>query len=440
MENSNQFQTNDGIIRAINLLEEHTDLDFKASISLEGGKKEKAELTKDIIAMANSCGGLIIGGVKETNSGFEKCGMQQEELRSFDSTKLNQFVNNYSDPPINSTTRIVNDGTYSYGVIIVPEFPEQPHIIKKNYPDVFNEGDLLVRTSNNESRRASAHELREILNRGLTRQQGIMAKMIQSIIPSNSPQILEPTVSVDHALPFDVKDALKEYKGFRIVKITPIDDFSAIKLYGIGNFVTQSVIKSKGNNLGSFPPMIPDGSNETRLPIGLLLRTEYNQIQSLRVSFFGTNGLIFNTANFWEDQTGLSHPEGSIGLLSCIKMVFEGLLFMVQYYRNLNWKGKNIYEFSVESVTPRQFVMDTQNYWPLFRNYQNPMAIPISIKRLVDTNLVLEDIEKLTIDIMKEFLWLFNWDLDEEHIQKFINYIKEKYTAIPEFLNQTDGN
>ena len=46
-------------------IEESLNLDYKAAGSLEKSDKKKTEITKDISAMANSAGGVIIYGISE---------------------------------------------------------------------------------------------------------------------------------------------------------------------------------------------------------------------------------------------------------------------------------------------------------------------------------------------------------------------------------------
>ena len=50
--------------------------------------------------MANTGGGWIVVGVSETDSGFSQHGVTDEQARSFETTRLNNFLNNYADPPI----------------------------------------------------------------------------------------------------------------------------------------------------------------------------------------------------------------------------------------------------------------------------------------------------------------------------------------------------
>ena len=132
--------------------EETKELDYKGPCIWN--PKDKAsccELVKDILAMANTLGGYLVIGVDEKDNGFEFTGMSNEQLASFDTTKINQFTNNYSDPPINTTVYKVPYENRNFIIISVPVFSDAPHICQKDYPGILSEATVYVRTDNNES-------------------------------------------------------------------------------------------------------------------------------------------------------------------------------------------------------------------------------------------------------------------------------------------------
>src|SRR5689334_23316683 len=55
-----------------NLLEESLTLEYKAADSLERTDRRKEQITKEVSAMANSDGGLIIFGVKESSDSAKR--------------------------------------------------------------------------------------------------------------------------------------------------------------------------------------------------------------------------------------------------------------------------------------------------------------------------------------------------------------------------------
>lgn len=74
---------------------ESKDLDYKGPCSWhETDKKACCELVKDILAMGNTLGGYIVVGVSEVAHGFSWNGLSSDEAITFDTTRINRFVQN----------------------------------------------------------------------------------------------------------------------------------------------------------------------------------------------------------------------------------------------------------------------------------------------------------------------------------------------------------
>ncbi|HBB16158.1 MAG TPA: hypothetical protein DCZ97_03840 [Syntrophus sp. (in: bacteria)] len=131
---------------------ETKDLDYKAPIMWdENNKKACCEVVKDILGMANTLGGYIVIGVSESSNGFIWDGITDQQARSFDTSRVNRFLQNYADPPINTTLRKKDHDGKTFVIIGVPRFSDTPHICQKDYPGVLTAPTLYVRTDNNET-------------------------------------------------------------------------------------------------------------------------------------------------------------------------------------------------------------------------------------------------------------------------------------------------
>src|SRR5438132_9863511 len=103
--------------------EETRDFDYKGPGSWsESDRRSCCELTKDILAMANTAGGTIVVGVSEEKHEFVFTGLDPEQANTWETTRLNSFVNGYADPPINCTLRKVACQEGLFVVIRVPSF------------------------------------------------------------------------------------------------------------------------------------------------------------------------------------------------------------------------------------------------------------------------------------------------------------------------------
>lgn len=110
-------------------VEESLSLDYKGPASLSDSEKEKKEITKDVTAMANSAGGVLIYGVREFPA---KSGQKHkpEKIEAVDSQRftkewLEQVINSRISPRILGLKiipiRLVGDPT---GVVYVVEIPQ----------------------------------------------------------------------------------------------------------------------------------------------------------------------------------------------------------------------------------------------------------------------------------------------------------------------------
>ncbi|MCF7811543.1 ATP-binding protein [bacterium] len=163
---------------------ESKELDYKAPCAWNSkNKKASCELVKDILAIANTSGGWLVIGVSETDTGWNWEGLNPVQVASFATTPINQFIQRYADPPINTTIHIVEDEGKTFVIISVPKFPDTPHICQKDFPDVLHTTALYVRTDNNESAPLkSSSDMRSIVETAIRNRSDTMLTSIRSIL------------------------------------------------------------------------------------------------------------------------------------------------------------------------------------------------------------------------------------------------------------------
>ena len=163
---------------------ESRTLDYKGPCSWdESDKKACCELVKDAIALANSGGGCVVFGVAERSGRFQHDGLSEQELSSFDTTRVNRFLSNYCDPPINCTVAKVQLDGREFVVLEVPGFTEAPHICQKDYPGVLNKSFFYIRTANNESAPAtSSSDFRRLIELAVRNQQDKLLESFRAIL------------------------------------------------------------------------------------------------------------------------------------------------------------------------------------------------------------------------------------------------------------------
>jgi len=179
---------------------ESKNLDYKSPMGWDANTDSTRGLVKDIVAMANSGGGHIIIGVDD---GCKPIGLFKSQLDSFDSSKIGDYVNNYIDPPVNITVikKNIEKDKKDFVIIVIPDFPEIPHLCKKNFDNtrnkpLFHEGDIFVRNDNNESVKIkTAHDMRTIINSSVLKSRDTVADFISKIFKSPIPKSEEDSIS-----------------------------------------------------------------------------------------------------------------------------------------------------------------------------------------------------------------------------------------------------
>jgi len=192
---------------------ESKDLDYKGPCQWdEKDKKACCEIVKDILAMANTLGGYIIIGVSEQENGFSWEGLSPEQAKSFETSRLNRFVQNYADPPINTLLKKVDHDGKIFAIIEVPRFSDTPHICQKDYPSVLSSPALYVRTDTNESAPLkSSSDFRSIVEQAIRNRSDQMLSSMRAILTGST---VHPTVSDKKKFEVQFQNALERFESF----------------------------------------------------------------------------------------------------------------------------------------------------------------------------------------------------------------------------------
>jgi predicted HTH transcriptional regulator len=174
---------------------EAKDLDYKASVAWdENDKKACCALVKDVLAMANTMGGYIVIGVSETPAGYSFDGVSDEYADSFDTSRLNRFIQNYADPPINALLKKILHNGKTFVLIEVPPFTDTPHLCQKDYPGVLLAPLLYVRTDNNESAPVkSPADFKSVIERSIRNRSDALLASFRAIL---NDRVVRPTAII----------------------------------------------------------------------------------------------------------------------------------------------------------------------------------------------------------------------------------------------------
>jgi hypothetical protein len=188
-ELSEFIQANQQLIGVIESNCESKSLDYKGPMSWDTkDKKSSCGLVKDIIAIANTEGGCIVIGVAEKDEGFELTGVTSDQAGTFESTALCQFIQNYSDPPINVRVQKVSHKGNNFVIFEIPRFKDTPHICQKDFEGVLSARTLYVRTDNNESAPIqTSADFRALIENAIRNRTDSLLSSFRAILTSSSP-------------------------------------------------------------------------------------------------------------------------------------------------------------------------------------------------------------------------------------------------------------
>jgi hypothetical protein len=332
---------------------ESKDLDYKGPLEWnEDTKKACCELVKDILGMANTLGGFIVIGVSEAPGGFLWEGLTAEQAATFDTTRLNRFLQNYCDPPINALLRKVTHDGKAFVIIEVPRFPDTPHICQKEFPGVLTSPTLYVRTDNNETApiRSSA-DFRGLLEQATRNRGDALLTAFRSILVGGSQvgeAIRVPAFDEflnqrsDAIAQFDARNLLKNmgYTGYREASFFP-------ERFEDGRFTLDELRAAAERGHATFTgwpflfisPRRPEVTYVIENGIETLIQTK-DFAGNDRLDFwrFQQSGFFYHTTLMWEESrdkregsTRSTADFGAVAIYSaeaihCLTRLYDGLL------------------------------------------------------------------------------------------------------------------
>lgn len=303
-------------------------------------KKHKCEIVKDILAMANTKdGGKIIFGVRDSD--FETVGLDQSSFNSFDPTKVNDFLKNYTDPrfTVSVTKQVVEQKNIV--VIEIPEYKEIPIICKKQYPQILKKGEIYIRTGEPCSKTIQTSEdMRNFLGRAITKKSDQLLKNIKNII-TGKPKDISKENKIKYEEEIDeAKEFLKneignkiEHTGYFEIVVEP-NNYNESKIENnsiLKNHFEESIVNISG---WSFPYIhnLPASGSNTNFDRGFQSFTDISgtDVEGFRIY---KSGLYIMYKAFLDDLR-MGEATSYISAAEIIVNLTELFLFIKRFYGN----------------------------------------------------------------------------------------------------------
>lgn len=339
----------------VRLGHESKTLDYKGAETWDtSDKKACCELVKDILAFANSGGGSLVVGVSEAPAGYNWDGLSTDELKTWDSTKVNNFVANYADPPINCNVAKVTSQGATFVVVSVPGFPDVPHLCCKDYPGVLAVAALYIRSDANASEPLkTSSDFRALFERALQNRQQKIIESVRAVMKGS-----EGVQAAENAVGLFTKDlrfrqvtaadatsvindqTQRPFNGFREAWAFPgryeLERFNLTDLQRVINVAGQQTYLADpflhtANFQGQRPTAL-EHSIEARYTFKNFLKRESREYWQLSQSGLFVHRMLM------EEEWGSRQPEMGLYLelkttlryiaqaLNCVCTMFEGLM------------------------------------------------------------------------------------------------------------------
>ena len=398
---------------------ESKNLDYKEGLNWDTSPKDKKlEIVKDILAMANTQdGGKIIFGVKDSDYDF--IGLSEVDFKSFDPTKVNDFLHNYTEPQHSCQVYKYKIDEKYVVVIDVPEFPEVPIICKKDFyssdnnKQILKKGQIYIRTEKASSEAiSSVEEMREFLGRALTKKGDELLHSIERLIKGkpikpteeSEEKNREEIKEADDFLSQNIGEGLKKNGYWEVIayptQYSPkrIPDHKTIK---------ELIKKSRVQLSGWYFPHI-DNENSSNFSKGRESYTTWIMIEGYRAY---QSGLFVWKKVFWEDINDYKTHDNMLALSSesAVWSITEFFLFFKRYYEEIDIESDLHIKIVLNGTKDRKLV-DLDSLRPQFGKYsavkENSVTIEENLK-VVDLKAAYKEIANR---IARRIFSIFDWD------------------------------
>jgi hypothetical protein len=362
-------------------------------------------------------GGSIILGVQDST--LEAIGLSEADFASFDTTKINDFLRRYTDPPAScEVQKLILDGL-RFVLISVPEFKDVPIICKKAANSgadssklILKLGGLYVRTEKATSEIVpTSEEMRELMNRALLKRGDQLLSTIQALLRSNpsSPQadFNQYDEEIESAREFfreTLPPDFEEYGYWELISMPQTYSRERIpSLSDVWKSLTESEVSLRGWN---FPHR--DRDTQSNFANGRQSYTQFmNHIEAHRAY---QSGLFVWRSSYWENSSDWKKRYGNaLGFVNVIYTVTEFFVFLKRYYERISPEAS--IRFSLELTGIKDRVLRATEFDVMML----PSAYIASVPRLVieqdySVSELRASAEEIGIKVVRKIFEVFNWN------------------------------
>jgi len=417
------------IRQLIALKTETKNLDYKESFNWDNtSKDEKLGIIKDILAMANTQdGGRIIFGVRDSD--FDFIEMLEDDFNSFDQTKVNDLVHNYTNPKHSCQVyKHIIDGKYVVA-IDTPEFAEVPIICTTDVhssvdpnKQILKKGQIYIRTDKATTEVVSSpEEMRELLGRALAKKGDELLGMIEHLIKGKPLKTSEDSKEKYGAEISEAEKFLRENIGGKL------EDYGQWTIYAYPTDydpnrisdhrkIKDLIHKAEVTLIGWPFPHTQEGN-----AVNFTKGTQSHTIHDIYIEGYRAykSGLFFWQRAFWEDVDRRESEEGKrvLSYPYLIWLVTEFLLFSRRYYDEISPQSDLHFRIHLTGTKDRKLVTFDRSR-DFFSQSHIASDDPIFVEKDVKVVDLRASYKEIACDVVRGIFAVFNWD---DVTEKFID-------------------
>jgi hypothetical protein len=411
---------------------ETMNVDFKGPMSWDGN--DRASVAEDIVGMSNiRDGGLIVIGVSESSDGnLSIDGLGAEQAKSFDPTKVIDFVASYFQPSVKlRVERPLVDGKQLVA-LRVDEFDQTPTICIKDGPVKdsrtgkrhFYEGNVIVRTPAAKTVVIrTSEDMHALIRLAVTKMSNRLLEDMRRLLEGRDDTVRiaaqpheQDLATWTRAFAERVNAWKQTHPGrgfFSFILLPDIAPEGALDHAAMKKLVQSARVEVKGLELPScYPDKFTSVMNIPNGVQGRLDLQEYQDVWQLSSSgaFMYARLLIYRQ---------LDQGPPYIPFEEIIWIVMAAILFAQRLYQDLIPEGRIEYRFALASVKDQQ-LGSFDNYRMaverILMKQWTAAAEPLLAQGTAAVLDLRSDWRSIVQDVSTKLLTLFNWDRPEAAI------------------------
>lgn len=404
---------------------ETRNLDCKASFSWDTTDHDaKCELVKDILAFLNTQdGGQIVVGVEDDT--LEPVGMTDADFKSFDVTKVNDFLHRYTDPQSSCEVQKLTFSGLKFVVINVLEFKDIPIICKKaansskdSSKTILKLGGVYIRTEKATSVLVpTSEEMRDLVNRAVLKRSDQLLSTIRTLLMGNPPAEETEIKRYDREIR-EAREYFKEVLSADFEKYGYWEVISMPQTYSrervpsitaVNKSLEESEVSLRGWNFPHF-----DRETKSNFSDGRQSYTELmHHVEAHRAY---QSGLFVWRSSYWEDSSDVEKKHGkALSFVNVIYTVTEFLLFFKRYYERISPDASLRFSIKMTDIKDRVLISTDMASLLMFGTHAAREPGLVIEKDYVVSELR-ASAEEIAISIVQKIFEVFNWNAPDANM------------------------